>query len=278
MTAVVLNAEYDDRTHVRTIHSNASIASDKDSVILRLRVELAQERARRKEETRAERDLRKERMLAEHALERALVDERVHGLELEAEVSRIRRDCDGLKKREDVLTKENKRNMEEMEILAERAERGKSREKKVTNVLREESEELRELLTRSRKETFEASTKASMTDEFAKKLNRARKETEHLRKRLSLCERRLENSLCENIQRRQKELASATALKKALHLSAQLSRQQEEKLRNRNDDEALFNTNENNVHDDVYEEDEGDDDDDEKYEYEQYASSIISEE
>ena len=63
---------------------------DKDSVILRLRVELAQERAKRKELALVERDWSRERARTEHALERALVDERVHGLELEASRVKLR--------------------------------------------------------------------------------------------------------------------------------------------------------------------------------------------
>ena len=65
---------------------------DKDSVILRLRVELAQERAKRKELALVERDWSRERARTEHALERALVDERVHGLELEASRVKLERE------------------------------------------------------------------------------------------------------------------------------------------------------------------------------------------
>ena len=57
---------------------------DKDSIILRLRVELATERASRKEIAILSMAGSRERARTEHALERALVDERVHALELRA--------------------------------------------------------------------------------------------------------------------------------------------------------------------------------------------------
>ena len=88
---------------------------DKDSVILRLRVELAQERAKRKELALVERDWSRERARTEHALERALVDERVHGLELEASRVKLERELVRLREEKESWerekVKERRRNM-----------------------------------------------------------------------------------------------------------------------------------------------------------------------
>jgi hypothetical protein len=122
---------------------------DKDSVILRLRVELAQERAKRKELALVERDWSRERARTEHALERALVDERVHGLELEA--SKV----------------------------------------------------------------------------FLSKLESARCENDRLTKRCVSSERRLEQALVENVERRKEAKKNERTLKRAVHLSAELLNRQD---------------------------------------------------
>ena len=119
---------------------------DKDSVILRLRVELAQERAKRKELALVERDWSRERARTEHALERALVDERVHGLELEASRVKLERELVRLREEKESWGREKVKERLAMEQLAEKCERAKRREEKVVRSLREEIEEMKELL------------------------------------------------------------------------------------------------------------------------------------
>ena len=90
---------------------------DKDSVILRLRVELAQERAKRKGLALVERDWSRERARTEDALERALVDERVHGLELEA--SRVKLERELVRLREEKESWEREKVKERLEKAKE---------------------------------------------------------------------------------------------------------------------------------------------------------------
>ena len=125
---------------------------DKDSVILRLRVELVQERAKRKELALVERDWSRERARTEHALERALVDERVHGLELEASRVKLERELVRLREEKESWGREKVKERLAMEQLAEKCERAKRREEKVVRSLREEIEEMKELLEKERDE------------------------------------------------------------------------------------------------------------------------------
>ena len=148
---------------------------DKDSVILRLRVELAQERAKRKELALVERDWSRERARTEHALERALVDERVHGLELEASRVKLERELVRLREEKESWEREKVKERLAMEQLAEKCERAKRREEKVVRSLREEIEEMKEFLEKERDEKRSMESRTRKIEEILRMLESVRK-------------------------------------------------------------------------------------------------------
>lgn len=199
-----------------------SHVEDKDAIILRLRVELATERAKRKELLLMERDASRERARTEHALERALVDERVHGLELEAMRVKLEREVVSLREEKENRKREKEKERRAMERLAEKSERAKRREEKVVKSLREEIEEMRDFLEKEREEKRTMESRTRKVEEVARKLEFARTENDWLTKRVVSSEKRLEQALMENVERRQEAKKNERTLKRAVHLSAEL--------------------------------------------------------
>ena len=113
-----------------------------------------------------------------------------------------------------------------MEQLVEKSERAKRREEKIVRGLREEIEEMRDLMDKEREEKTSMMASARKVEEIARKLEASRNENDRLTKRVTSSERRLEQALMENVESRQEAKKNERTLQTAVHLSAELLKRQ----------------------------------------------------
>ena len=113
-----------------------------------------------------------------------------------------------------------------MEQLVEKSERAKRREEKIVQGLREEIEEMRDLMDKEREEKTSMMASARKVEEIARKLEASRNENDRLTKRVMSSERRLEQALMENVESRQEAKKNERTLQTAVHLSAELLKRQ----------------------------------------------------